>query len=70
MLPKLHRHLEDNGFELNYFVMKWVMGLFSEDMPKPMLLAVWDVLCQAGLDFLPSLIISVLSHLENELLES
>lgn len=45
VLPQVYDHLDYCGFELNYFVMKWIMGLFSEDMSKTMVLAVWDLLC-------------------------
>jgi hypothetical protein len=49
LLPEVAAHLEQSGFEANYFVMKWIMGLFAEDMAKPMVLAVWDLLCQTDL---------------------
>lgn len=39
--------------------MKWVMGLFSEDMGKSMLLALWDLLCQSDVYILMYVIIQI-----------
>lgn len=53
------QHLEESCFEPNYFVMKWIMGLFAEDMAKPMVLAVWDLLCQTDLLVLVYVVIAI-----------
>ena len=70
ILPNIYQHITENGFELNYFVMKWIMGLFAEDLSKTMLLAVWDLLFQTELEVLMYVIIAIFSMLEEELLRS
>lgn len=70
LLPETYVQLERCGLELNYFVMKWVMGLFAEDMSKTMLLAVWDALCHSGLHFLSYLIIQIFRQFEQDILRS
>lgn len=69
-MPELYTHLEELEFELNYFVMKWIMGLFSEDLPKHLLLSFWDCLCQTDLYMLLCLILTIFRHFESKLLES
>lgn len=64
------RHLEESCFEPNYFVMKWIMGLFAEDMAKPMVLAVWDLLCQTDLLVLVYVVIAIFQCLAQEILLS
>jgi hypothetical protein len=68
LLPRTSLHLETCGLELNYFVMKWVMGLFAEDMSKTMLLAVWDALCHSNLHFLLYLVIAIFRQFEQDIL--
>jgi hypothetical protein len=58
------------GFELNYFVMKWIMGLFSEDMSKPMVLGLWDLLCQTDVYVLIYAIIQIFRVMGQEILMS
>lgn len=67
-LPQVYKHLEECGFELNYFVMKWIMGLFAEDMSKTMLLAFWDALCQTDVYFIMYLIIEIFKYLGRDIL--
>ena len=55
----MHKHLDRMGFELNYFVMKWIMGLFSEDMSKTMVLALWDLICQTDVYVVMYVIIEI-----------
>jgi hypothetical protein len=50
--------------------MKWVMGLFSENMAKPLVLGFWDLLCQIGLDAISSMIIAIFQCFSAELLLS
>lgn len=59
LLPDVYDHLELQGLELNYFVMKWIMGLFSEDMAKPLLLSVWDLLCNSDVYVLMYVIVEL-----------
>jgi hypothetical protein len=68
VLPVLYQHLEEKGFELNYFVMKWVLGLFAEDMPKPMLLGLWDLVCQTDVYMLSCAVLTIFGVFEDELL--
>lgn len=68
--PELYAHLETMGFELSYFVMKWVMGLFAEDLPKSMLLSVWDALLQTEVHYLAYLTISLFGQFRQELMAS
>jgi len=48
--------------------MKWIMGLFSEDMSKTMLLAFWDALCQTDVYLIMYLIIEIFKYLGEEIL--
>ena len=46
------------------------MGLFSEDMVKPMVLAVWDLLCQTDLLVLVYVVTAIFQCLGEEILLS
>lgn len=70
LLPEVASHLESCGFEANYFVMKWIMGLFAEDMAKPMVLAIWDLLCQTDLLVLVYVVVAIFQCLSSEILLS
>ncbi len=50
--------------------MKWIMGLFAEDMTKPMVLAVWDLLCQTDLLVLVYVVVAIFQCLAHEILLS
>jgi hypothetical protein len=50
--------------------MKWVMGLFSEDMAKPLVLGFWDLLRQIGLEAISCMIIAVFRCFSEKLLLS
>lgn len=49
--------------------MKWVMGLFSEDMSKSMLLSLWDLLCHTDVYILMYMIIEIFKLFEEEILQ-
>jgi len=70
LLPEVYQHLSVKGFELNYFVMKWIMGLFSEDMSKTMMLALWDLICQADVYILIYAIVEIFRFLSLDILRS
>lgn len=70
LLPDVYNHLDSCGFELNYFVMKWIMGLFSEDMSKPMVLGIWDLICQTDVYILIYVIIAIFQCFRPEILLS
>jgi hypothetical protein len=70
LLPEVYSHLESNGFEINYFVMKWIMGLFSEDMSKTMVLGIWDLLCQTDVYMLIYVIVAIFKCFGAEILLS
>jgi len=46
------------------------MGLFAEDMAKPMVLAVWDLLCQTDLLVLVYVVTAIFQCLGEEILLS
>ena len=50
--------------------MKWIMGLFAEDLPKSLLLSVWDTLMQTDVYYLAFLVIQLFRVFEPELLRS
>ncbi|XP_065187030.1 USP6 N-terminal-like protein [Sycon ciliatum] len=48
VLPKVHKHLEQVGFEPTLYGTKWFMEGFQERLPFPLVLRVWDVYLYVG----------------------
>jgi hypothetical protein len=68
MLPELYDHLANNDFDIEYFAMRWIMDLFSQDLDKKILLSFWDILCQTDIKMLTYFVISILKTLERLIL--
>lgn len=69
LLPALSEHFYEEDLELNYFAMKWIMGIFSEDMNRGLLLRFWDILLNTEISMLIYTVIAILEYLQDELLE-
>jgi hypothetical protein len=48
--------------------MKWIMGLFSEDMSKTMALALWDLICQTDVYILIYAVVEIFRILSVDIL--
>lgn len=48
--------------------MKWVMGLFASDLCRVVLIHLWDLILNFGLESLKWFIVSIFINFENEIM--
>eukprot|EP01125_Pyxidicula_operculata_P017926 TRINITY_DN6336_c0_g1_i1.p1 TRINITY_DN6336_c0_g1~~TRINITY_DN6336_c0_g1_i1.p1 ORF type:complete len:565 (+),score=121.48 TRINITY_DN6336_c0_g1_i1:433-2127(+) len=67
-LPKLHKHMEYLGMELNVISTKWFMCLFIHTLPFSSVLRVWDILFCKGTSALILAALALLKLKEEEII--
>lgn len=57
--PGLYKRLGQLDLDVGYFAMRWVMGLFSADLARGVVMQLWDLLISFGLASLKWFTVSV-----------
>lgn len=68
LLPRVFRFLQSRMIDVSMVVCKWLRTAFSEVLPDPILVRVWDLYFVHGLDFLFRVAVVLFSLMQNELL--
>eukprot|EP01111_Echinosteliopsis_oligospora_P012649 TRINITY_DN4360_c0_g1_i1.p1 TRINITY_DN4360_c0_g1~~TRINITY_DN4360_c0_g1_i1.p1 ORF type:complete len:374 (+),score=29.55 TRINITY_DN4360_c0_g1_i1:96-1217(+) len=58
--PNLVKHLDKQCLTLDVFVNRWLLTLFSYDLPLQTTVKIWDYILACGTSFAPSLALSIL----------
>ena len=61
-------HLRKYDLNVDYFAMRWILGLFSYDLDSEILMKVWSMICLSGLKGLKWLIISIFEEFKDKIL--
>lgn len=61
---KVFEHFEKNDLTIEYFAMRWIMGLFSYDIERETLMYLWDLICFHSLKALKWFIVGILEELK------
>jgi len=67
-LPELVQHFEDEHVESSDFLHPWFLTLFSQSLPLPAVLLIWDRIMFDGLHVVVVTAVSLLSHVQDVLL--
>jgi len=66
--PALRKHLEDEGMYSCMYLHEWLLTVFINSLPFPIVFAIWDVIVREGLSILVSVVISIMEALKDTII--